>query len=152
MTIMKQLSPLLLPLLLLAMSCHSQQLHLVSEGLESNLFPPAIGQVYEITISASFDYEFNLPEGEYWEFVRIETQWFVDGTHLERFDDQRSIELSSYPSMELFELGTHQVSCYATAIFEQEVNGQRETVRSVPVLIGTIDVDTFDFDRIIRVP
>lgn len=50
--------------------------------------------------------------------------------------------------MELFELGTHQVSCYATAIFEREVNGQRETVRSDPVLIGTIDVDTFDFDQI----
>ena len=143
---------LLLPLLLLAIFCHSHHLNLVSGGLESNLFPPAIGQVYEITINACFDYEFNLPEGEYWELVHIGTQWFVDGTHLERFDGRRSIELSSYPSMELFELGTHQVSCYATAIFEQEVNGQRETVRSDPVLIGTIDVDTFDFDRIIRVP
>lgn len=127
----------------------SAQTVTISGGiLSSDLFPLAIGQNYSIDIRVRYDLEYNLPANEYCWWVGPIHIWTIDGVKVPDMTETAMVTFSSWDGAPLHEIGTHNIACYVSGWFIYENGCEWTNVITSPVCVGTIQVDTYEFDYI----
>ena len=139
-------------LLLITSSCQSTKYKLLlTEGsITSNLIPPVLGQDYAITLVATLEPLIEAPFDSISQ-TQVDYYWYVDGHLIEKqvesgFHSQ--ITLSSAKGEALYEIGEHNVKCYASVFFIETIQGHKRSFHTPKRLVGEMKIVTFAFDDI----